>query len=264
MYSKIKIIPILVLILLLFSFQKVNAHSGRTDSSGGHNCRTGSCAGTYHYHNGGSAYTPPAPTYTQPVYVAPVCNKPDLSTIKADIQFNESNCSQEVSISWDKGIGDSQYSIGISKYAGADPGPVADTSARRMTFRNVESGKWYINLKGGNSCGWSNVQYWDVDVPDISMEIYRFSREDVGNGTYKLNFDAKCGEQYSIYPTVGTLSSQEKSQGFVEVTPKVDTEYTLTISGNGHDLRRRVSVVVPTIEEDNEELPMVEDLTEDE
>jgi hypothetical protein len=32
------------------------AHSGRTDSSGGHNCRTGSCAGTYHYHNGGSSY----------------------------------------------------------------------------------------------------------------------------------------------------------------------------------------------------------------
>jgi hypothetical protein len=27
------------------------AHSGRTDSSGGHNCRVGSCAGTYHFHN---------------------------------------------------------------------------------------------------------------------------------------------------------------------------------------------------------------------
>ncbi len=38
----------------------VSAHSGRTDSSGGHNCNVGACAGTYHYHNGGGA-TPPAP-----------------------------------------------------------------------------------------------------------------------------------------------------------------------------------------------------------
>ena len=31
------------------------AHSGKTDSSGGHHCNVGSCAGTYHYHNGGAA-----------------------------------------------------------------------------------------------------------------------------------------------------------------------------------------------------------------
>jgi len=33
-----------------------SAHSGRTDANGGHNCNVGSCAGTYHYHNGGSNY----------------------------------------------------------------------------------------------------------------------------------------------------------------------------------------------------------------
>ena len=37
----------------------VFAHSGRTDSSGGHNCNVGACAGTYHYHNGGSGYKSP-------------------------------------------------------------------------------------------------------------------------------------------------------------------------------------------------------------
>ncbi len=37
------------------------AHSGRTDSSGGHNCNVGSCAGTYHYHNGGTPPPPPPP-----------------------------------------------------------------------------------------------------------------------------------------------------------------------------------------------------------
>ena len=54
-----------VLLLSFFFFSNIaNAHSGRTDSSGGHNCNVGSCAGTYHYHNSGSSYTPP--TYIQP------------------------------------------------------------------------------------------------------------------------------------------------------------------------------------------------------
>jgi hypothetical protein len=42
-----------ILLLLIFCTPKISAHSGRTDSSGGHNCYVGSCAGTYHYHNGG-------------------------------------------------------------------------------------------------------------------------------------------------------------------------------------------------------------------
>lgn len=45
-----------VFILFLALFMPVglaSAHSGRTDSSGGHYCRVGACAGTYHYHNGG-------------------------------------------------------------------------------------------------------------------------------------------------------------------------------------------------------------------
>jgi hypothetical protein len=75
---KYKITVLLIIFLALPFF--VSAHSGRTDSSGGHNCRTGSCAGSYHYHNGG--YTPPTNSYssytpstyypvTTPTYVAP-------------------------------------------------------------------------------------------------------------------------------------------------------------------------------------------------
>jgi hypothetical protein len=62
------IVALLILILPIPVF----AHSGRTDSSGGHNCSDSSitkglCTG-YHYHNGGSAPAPaiqqiaPAPT----------------------------------------------------------------------------------------------------------------------------------------------------------------------------------------------------------
>jgi endonuclease YncB( thermonuclease family) len=66
---------LLVIIVALFSFllltPNVDAHPGRTDSSGGHNCRVGACAGTYHYHNGGSAPVVQAPVEQAPVYVAP-------------------------------------------------------------------------------------------------------------------------------------------------------------------------------------------------
>lgn len=60
-----KILFLFVFISIAFIPATSLAHSGRTDSSGGHNCRTGSCAGTYHYHNGGSSYTKTT-TYSTP------------------------------------------------------------------------------------------------------------------------------------------------------------------------------------------------------
>ncbi|MGM1044840.1 MAG: MBL fold metallo-hydrolase [Bacillota bacterium] len=56
----INISLVLMLILAVFSPSMANAHPGRTDSSGGHYCRT-NCAkwglkdGEYHYHNGGGS-----------------------------------------------------------------------------------------------------------------------------------------------------------------------------------------------------------------
>lgn len=57
MVLAVKVIKIAV-IACLFAFpflatNNVSAHPGRTDAYGGHNCYVGSCAGTYHYHNGG-------------------------------------------------------------------------------------------------------------------------------------------------------------------------------------------------------------------
>lgn len=76
MYSKIRVIHcrnryivkwsglvvFIVCASVLFT-PSINAHSGRTDASGGHNCNVGSCAGTYHYHNGGGYTAPSAPNY---------------------------------------------------------------------------------------------------------------------------------------------------------------------------------------------------------
>jgi len=66
----------LALGLLLVSASPILAHSGRTDSSGCHNCNVGSCAGTYHCHNGGYA---PAPVYVAPVAtIKPATPKPTI------------------------------------------------------------------------------------------------------------------------------------------------------------------------------------------
>lgn len=58
----------------------VVAHSGRTDSSGGHNCSAtsqakGLCSG-YHYHNGGTTTNPPV----QEIVPAPVVTPPPVIT----------------------------------------------------------------------------------------------------------------------------------------------------------------------------------------
>ncbi|KAA2301002.1 YHYH domain-containing protein, partial [Clostridioides difficile] len=56
---RIKVISSLLAIFMIFA-TVASAHPGRTDSSGGHTCRT-NCAkwglkqGEYHYHNGGSS-----------------------------------------------------------------------------------------------------------------------------------------------------------------------------------------------------------------
>ena len=70
-------------LLAFISTGSVNAHSGRTDSSGGHNCNVGACAGTYHYHNGGIV-VPPVYLYSTPspkvIYVTPTATPKLTST----------------------------------------------------------------------------------------------------------------------------------------------------------------------------------------
>lgn len=65
----------LFLVLFIFSVGTANAHSGRTDANGGHNCNVGACAGTYHYHNGGTRTAPPVRIYNTPtprvIYIPP-------------------------------------------------------------------------------------------------------------------------------------------------------------------------------------------------
>lgn len=53
---KRKVLTLVTLFAIISSFTPVNSHGGRIDSRGGHNCKSGSCAGTYHCHQPLSDY----------------------------------------------------------------------------------------------------------------------------------------------------------------------------------------------------------------
>ncbi len=80
----------IVLFLLLTPLYSVSAHSGRTDSSGGHNCSEksiskGLCSG-YHYHNGGSAKTPKPTAKPTPKPTTKPTAKPTVKPTAAKVE----------------------------------------------------------------------------------------------------------------------------------------------------------------------------------
>lgn len=224
-----------LIFLTVLSSTTVGAHSGRTDQFGGHNCRVGACAGTYHYHNGGPAYQP---VYTPPV---PICKVPDLTQTKGSTTFSTSGCNQDVTMTWNDS-GSLEYSVAISKTPGADPGPNSDTANESYTFRDITPGKWYINLKAKNSCGWGRVWYWTVDVPPISPEITTFSSQWIDTKTVKISYGAKCANNLTI-SGIGVVNQKNNS---VLVYPKKDTVCKLVANGRGGTEQKEIAVVIPT------------------
>lgn len=84
------VLLITMLSLFMVSSLTADAHSGRTDSNGGHNCSEksqakGLCSG-YHYHNGGNEVAPSTVTnYKKPTYES--TPKPVLKTV--DVYIND-------------------------------------------------------------------------------------------------------------------------------------------------------------------------------
>lgn len=68
------------LVLFLVSVSPSLAHSGRTNSAGCHNCYTGSCAGTYHCHGGGTYIPPSQPIYQPTQTIVKPTIKPTVTT----------------------------------------------------------------------------------------------------------------------------------------------------------------------------------------
>ena len=55
---------LLIVCISVSGAQSAGAHGGGLDGQGGHNCRTGSCAGTYHCHQAWGGVCAPTPKTT--------------------------------------------------------------------------------------------------------------------------------------------------------------------------------------------------------
>ncbi len=63
----------------------------------------------------------------------------------AETEFiSQSDGTYDVKIDWNR-PNTGQWSIAISKVAGADPGPLTDTVISEYTFKDVSPGTYYIN-----------------------------------------------------------------------------------------------------------------------
>lgn len=175
-----KKILLILPILFLFVASGVSAHSGRTDSSGGHNCNVGSCAGTYHYHNGGGSYTPPV-DYT---YVL----RPKSVTSGSQRYYTsaENWCNYDIVADWTAVTDASGYSVSLTKTAGGNPGNISDTAGTSFTIKNHEAGRWYLNIKAGNRYGWGDIVYWALDLPKMNPVF------EVSLAGDTINYDFSC------------------------------------------------------------------------
>jgi len=104
-------------------------------------------------------------------YVPPSSPQPTPIIIPTTLQgnsiyiYDNSTKSYDINFNWDDWGPSTGWSVGISSYAGADPGPNMDTTSSIWTFKNVYPGRKYINMKAAVGGYWSRVSYWTVDVP---------------------------------------------------------------------------------------------------
>jgi len=180
----IKTLFFLLFFSLIFLPKITFAHSGRTDAYGCHNCYTSACYGEYHCHGGGGGYIPSGPTY--------LLSKPENPT-NGNWTYSISSdnwCNYDLVMTWDKSLNGDRYSIASSKYAGANPGPLVDTTGTSFIFKNLTPGRWYINIKTGNYERWSDISYWTIDLPKPTPSINAYISKD-GNNQY-LNYEISC------------------------------------------------------------------------
>lgn len=171
------------LYFIVSSIGSVYAHSGRTDAFGCHNCYTSYCYGEYHCHGGGDFVS------SGTIYLLPAPVNPDKGNWTFDISA-DNWCNYDLNMTWDKPSSGDRFSIAVSKYAGADPGPLVDTASLGYNFKNLTPGRWFVNMKTGNTERWSRVSYWTVDIPQPTPSIYGFL--DNQNGSQYLTYQISC------------------------------------------------------------------------
>lgn len=171
------------------------------------------------YPAGGYTYVP---TYFLPAPQAPTSGKWMINV------SNKNWCNQDVLFTWDKGVNADRYSIAASKTAGADPGPLSDTTTTSYTISNLTPGKWYVNVKGGNSERWGSVKYWTIDVPKPTPSLGGSIQ--TKDGKQYLHYQISClAEVRGPNEWVNYLSSHDNAPtGDVLLTYTNPTEIVLT------------------------------------
>lgn len=105
--KKTKIIIIILIVSIITA--AAYAHPGRTDSKGGHTCRTncekwGLTTGEYHYHNKTPDQTTPVPTATTSPTVTsnltPTPTMPEINSTPLNNQNTQIISSKQEEISW--------------------------------------------------------------------------------------------------------------------------------------------------------------------
>jgi hypothetical protein len=94
-FSAVSVTFLAVILSFGISLPEASAHGGGLDSSGGHNCNVGSCAGTYHCHRGcgggggggGSYRAPSTPTW----YVASCVSTTGTSYSRGEVGKIQAN-----------------------------------------------------------------------------------------------------------------------------------------------------------------------------
>lgn len=168
----------LAFILLFFLFflyfvPLTLAHPGNTSSDGCHYCWT-NCArwgytyGTRHSHGGNTCNCngPVDPIYCRPPQPTPIVIPTNLNG-RWTFSYNDKTQSYDVFFDWDDWNQSAGWSVGLSQYAGADPGPNIDTTSSYWTFRNAYPGRKYINMKASVDGYWSGVSYWTIEIPPL-------------------------------------------------------------------------------------------------
>lgn len=152
-----------------------NVLTNTCDCLAGYSIQGGTCQYTYE---------PPQiiiPTETEtpiPVYMPTPTLIPSPTPIPAAPKFPQINATWDYLYNRDGTIdlamhledsNPTSYSVIVSKYAGQDPGPLADFYTKDFVLKNLITGREYVNVKKNISGTWSTVSYWTLNVPSWKM-----------------------------------------------------------------------------------------------
>lgn len=188
-----------------------------------------------------STYYPSNSSFSPSYIPLPICTQSVVGN-KGNWTFENNGCNQDIHLTWDKGTNDDFYSIALSKTPGTNPGPLFDTRETMYTFTNINPGKYYINIKAGQSCGWGNIYYWTINVPDVKPSA-SLTEEVISEEKRILNYTTKCAKKVEISPSLGKITNL--NYGSFTIHPTQNISYELVAKNGTQQTSQTVLVKYP-------------------